>query len=144
MNVNFYVNNSFDNVLNKNLTQVFSLDLTLRYGFNLHTTQIKINTTENVEGVNYCYVEEVGRYFFIESIEKVAANLYSLELVCDYLMTFKSEINSTQFDFKTPISSGDFGEVTINSNGAFEVVKVESDVTFTNGNTYLLNVLGNF
>lgn len=144
MNTIFYTNNSFDNVLNKNLTQVFNLDLNLRFDFNLHSTEIKIVYTGNIDDVNYCYISEVDRYYFIESIEQVAANLYTLKLVCDYLMTFKSEINSTQFDFKTPIGSGDFGEVKINSNGAFEVVKVESDVTFTNGNTYLLNVLGDF
>ncbi|CAL9955389.1 hypothetical protein VPHK58G2_0006 [Vibrio phage K58 g2] len=144
MNVNFYLNNSFDNVLNKNLTLSFSLNLVLRYDFNLHNAKIMINTSEDVESVNYCFINEVGRYYFIESIDKVAANLYSLELVCDYLMTFKNEINSNQFDFKTPIGSGDFGEVKVNSTGAVEVVKIDSDFTFSNGNTYMLNVLGDF
>lgn len=144
MNVIFYTNNSFDNVLNKNLAQIFNLDLNLRFDFNLHSTDIKIIYTGDIDVINYCYISEVDRFYFIESIEKVTCNLYTLKLVCDYLMTFKSEINSTQFDFKTPIGSGDFGKVDVSSNGAFEIMKVESDVVFTSGNTYLLNVVGDF
>lgn len=79
MNAIFYTNNSFDNVLNKNLTQVFNLDLNLRFDFNLHSTEIKIVYTGNIDDVNYCYISEVDRYYFIESIEKVAANLYTLK-----------------------------------------------------------------
>lgn len=41
---------------------------------------------------NYCYIEEFNRYYFISDIVSVRNNLWRLNLRCDVLMSFSSEI----------------------------------------------------
>jgi hypothetical protein len=41
---------------------------------------------------NYCYIPEFERYYFIENVDIVRANLYRVYLSVDVLETYKTEI----------------------------------------------------
>lgn len=45
-----------------------------------------------VPNFNYCYIEEFGRYYFIDEVFSVRNNLWELSLRVDVLMTYKNNI----------------------------------------------------
>lgn len=46
-------------------------------------------------GVNYAYISEFGRYYFIKNIEAYRTGLWSIEMHCDVLKTYSEAILSS-------------------------------------------------
>lgn len=53
-------------------------------------------TASKITGCNYCYIEDFGRYYFIDRIICVANNVYQLEMHVDVLYTYNTEIKNIQ------------------------------------------------
>ena len=47
-----------------------------------------------VIGYNYCYIPDFGRYYYINDINALRANLFELSLGVDVLMTYASAIRN--------------------------------------------------
>lgn len=58
------------------------------------TIQFNDNTHGNLieNGCNYCFIEEFGRYYFIENITIVQSKIYQLICHVDVLQSFSTEI----------------------------------------------------
>lgn len=76
------------NKLNKTLTNEKIIDLNIRKLFNFDTPTIKIR----IENFNYNYVKINNRYYFVVNKNYVAESLVELNLKCDLLMTYKTEL----------------------------------------------------
>lgn len=55
---------------------------------------LRIQTTDNLSAYNYAYVDEYGRYYFIDRIETTPTGYWVLSCRCDVLMSFKNQILS--------------------------------------------------
>lgn len=53
---------------------------------------LRIQTTDNLSAYNYAYVDEYGRYYFIDRIETTPTGYWVLSCRCDVLMSFKDQI----------------------------------------------------
>ena len=53
---------------------------------------LRIQMTDNLSGYNYAYVDEYGRYYFIDKIETTPTGYWVLSCRCDVLMSFKADI----------------------------------------------------
>ena len=53
---------------------------------------LRIQTTDNLSAYNYAYVDEYGRYYFIDRIETTPTGYWVLSCRCDVLMSFKSDL----------------------------------------------------
>ena len=47
-----------------------------------------------VVGYNYCYIHDFGRYYYINGINALRANLFELSLGIDVLMTYAEAIRN--------------------------------------------------
>lgn len=56
------------------------------------TPVIRISSSSNLSGKNYCYIERYGRYYFVDKIETTPDGYWKLYCRCDVLMTYKSQI----------------------------------------------------
>ena len=92
MDIIFYTNTSDFNVINKTITEQFTLTGTLRVGTDIVSPCIWIDSDDSILSVNYCYIPILQRYYFIKKVTLVKNQIYSLYLETDVLMTFKSEI----------------------------------------------------
>ena len=109
MKLKIYNNNSNENVLYKNITLVNELD------FNLKTDNSilqPILILKNYIGGNYCYIDDLKRYYFINDVKLLNGGLYELHLNVDVLMTYKDEI------INNPISTR-------------KVIKLNNEIDFT-------------
>lgn len=69
-----------------------------------------VNGAFDIRDYNYCYISKFKRYYYIEDIISICTGLWEIELECDVLMSFKTEILDlfvfaarNQYDFDTTI-----------------------------------------
>ena len=93
MNITFYKNYSDKNHLDKAITQMGSITGTLREDCSVINPVIKIESFSGFDltQCNYCYIQQFGRYYFINNI-KCVGKLYEIEAHVDVLSTYKSAI----------------------------------------------------
>lgn len=93
MTLTLYSNASEYAALDKELTQVLSLTGTLREESSIIDPVILVEGLgEHVTEINYAYIPEFGRYYFITNIESVRADLWRLSFHVDVLHTYADSI----------------------------------------------------
>ena len=92
MEIVLYKNLSDENRINKNLQEVKTITGKLHVNTSVINPTIWIDNDITQLHTNYCYITELERYYFIDSITLVKNNIYSLAMRCDVLTTFKDEI----------------------------------------------------
>lgn len=109
MELKIYNNNSNNNVLNKNITLVDTLEFNLKIDNSILQPVLIL---KNYSIGNYCYIKEFKRYYYITDIKLLIGGLYQLKLDIDVLMTYKDAIMTN------PIST-------------HKIVKIVNDVDFS-------------
>ena len=75
----------------KELTDEITLVGTLRAQSSVMAPTFTVQDT-TVIGYNYCYIPDFGRYYYINGINALRANLFELSLGIDVLMTYAEAI----------------------------------------------------
>lgn len=91
MEIKLYKTSSPRKKLVKELTDEITLTGTLRGQSSVMAPSLQIQDIA-VIGYNYCYIPDFGRYYYINGINALRANLFELTLGIDVLMTYASEI----------------------------------------------------
>ena len=143
VNVKFYITGDNPNVMNKSLTQIASVDCDIKEPVNKERPEIYVSG--NLIGVNYAYIAEFGRYYFVYPTGEHAITT-RLQLESDPLMSFKAGIlaspaviarNPWHFDLYVPDNN-----LPIEARTASAVLKFPGrDFDGTN-NTYILTTIG--
>lgn len=132
MRIIFYTNNSNSNELNKNINLVTELNCNVnRDNLDVLSPILFLSYFDIKKlNINYCYIEELNRYYFINSYTIEKNNLIKIQLETDVLMTFKNDIL---------LSSGIVKETKNNQNNfssQFELLdtKQQKILYFSDGN----------
>ena len=123
MNIIFYNNKSEDNRLIKTITQISTGTGTLRESCSMIDPSV-LTAIADVSNINYAYIADFGRYYFIRKITVDRANLYRLDMHVDVLMSYKTAL----LDCKGVINSS----TKINANSYLNSdtwVRTEKDTT---------------
>lgn len=91
MEIKLYKTSSPRKKLVKELTDGITLVGTLRAQSSVMSPTFTVQDTA-VVGYNYCYIPDFGRWYYINGIDALRANLYELSLGIDVLMTYAAEI----------------------------------------------------
>lgn len=107
MNIKLYVNNSDNNVINKNIVEMLSIDGYFRDPDNILNPNLTLEGDWNViHTCNYVYIPQFARYYFIVDklcvgtnyTENVRRDVITLSLKVDVLESFKTSIlNQTAY-----------------------------------------------
>lgn len=93
MKIIFYTNESLNNTLNKNIAEKLNIDVTFKNDFDLVSPVFLMSNIDfNKDNINYCYIEELKRFYFISSWSLIRNDLIQVSLQTDYLMTYKDVI----------------------------------------------------
>ena len=94
MQVTFYKNSSNYNVINKQLEEMYTLDFEFKMDVSiLHPVLI----LKNYKGGNYCYIDVLNRYYYVENDNILKGNLYSLDLLVDVLYSYNENIMGIEY-----------------------------------------------
>lgn len=138
-------NTSPANYLDKNLTTVSTVSGTLREESNIVNPSILVELNSVPAVVNYLYVGEFGRYYFVNDITSVRNGLWRFDCTSDPLTSFKTQIRACTGIIKRA-ESGDAFNVMLD-DGSFKaynnpvVITKEFPSGFTTKN-YVLAVAG--
>lgn len=95
-----YSNASENEKLDKAITVIDTLTGSFRGEVNVVNPVIRIQPTASatvtkiVTQCNYCYIAELGRYYYVVSAVGIAENIIELRLRVDVLMSFKTAIKA--------------------------------------------------
>lgn len=94
MQVVFYNNSSGNEHVTKNLTEVRTANVKL-----LDTSGVRFPILQlygKSLNVNYCYIEDFGRYYYVSPPVQIRNNLWQYSLRCDPLMSFKEQTKANK------------------------------------------------
>lgn len=91
MEIKLYKTSSPRKKLVKELSDGITLTGTLRGQSSVMSPSLQIQDIA-VIGYNYCYIPDFGRYYYINGINALRANLFELSLGIDVLMTYAEAI----------------------------------------------------
>lgn len=129
MDILLYTNNSDRNVLNKDIVlQAQLVCYANKENIDILSPVIFLSYIDiKALNINYCYIKELNRYYYINSFSYEKNHLIKLSLQTDVLMTFKTNIL---------LSSGIVKETKNiqNYNSNFEVLDTSTEkiITFEN------------
>lgn len=79
------------NKITKNPSEVFTLSGTLKDQCDITDPTILVEAAKPLN-VNYAYIGEFSRYYYIRKITQYRTNLWEIEMHCDVLKTFSEGI----------------------------------------------------
>ena len=110
MTINLYTNISEVNAVDKDLTTLATLTGTLREQSSIIDPVITFSDIDSyVSSMNYAYIQEFNRYYFITNVESIRDNLWKVSFHVDVLYTYRAEIransaiierNENEYDLK--------------------------------------------
>ena len=93
MKVSLYINYSDPIQLRKNLTPINQYDCQLKDGCSMEKPTIKLyDLSTNIYRANYMYINDFGRYYYIDDIITTPNWLEIIALKCDVAMSFAGAI----------------------------------------------------
>ena len=140
MKVDFYDNQSNENVINKTLKLITSKDIVFRQAVN-EKSPVLILHNQLLDGVNYVGISEFKRYYYIEHIEAYNNQLSRVYLTTDLLMTYQNEILNNEV-VVTATEQPSYLSNSLPTSRKLINDKYTSDVTLPTGKTKVLTTIG--
>lgn len=98
MTITFYYNTSDNNVLDKQIQEAFTSPMLgiLRDESSILAPVITVEASvSSFANVNYAYISEFGRYYYIEDISSIRNGLTQITMRVDVLMSYKDQIKNS-------------------------------------------------
>ena len=143
MTVIFYKYDGIKNKINKTLENGLTVnDVIMQNDFDITAFELLIKDTNFNSEYNYCYIQDLGRYYFIESVEKMNGTIYKIRLTVDVLKSFSTQIENIQAIItKSENPDNDFVDCEKSENYTSEVINLTDNFNH-NGNLILVTSLG--
>ena len=143
MTVIFYKYDGIKNKINKTLSGGLTVnDVIIQNDFDITNFDLLIKNTVFSSEYNYCYIQDLGRYYFIESVEKMNGTIYKIRLSVDVLKSFATQIeNINAIITKSENPDNNFVDCEKSENYTSEVINL-TDNFVHNGNLILVTSLG--
>ena len=93
MNLTLYNNKSDKRNLIKNITEIKTVTATAKGDISIISPVLIFNFTD-MSGINYCYISELKRYYYIKNFTYLTGKRIQLNLEIDVLMSYAEEIKA--------------------------------------------------
>lgn len=110
MELSLYISTDNENVINKEMVLQKKIEIKLKDNVDLISPIIilKDDDSLNIMNCNYCYLNELKRYYFIRDVALMNGNMFKLILECDVIESFKDDILNSQCKYSRTVQDGDF------------------------------------
>lgn len=144
MEIVLYNTKNDDNVINKELTEIYRFNIKMKNDVYLINPTIILNDKGSMDFrlCNYCWIEEFDRFYFIRNVRNITTTIWELVLECDVLETFKNDILNGECEYTREITNGDYQNTNTNVDVRKTIDIYDSDVQIELKNTLLLSTLG--
>lgn len=95
MNIDLYTITDDPRVVDKTVgTATLSTSGVPRGAITVTGGEVTIETSTDLSGINYAYISDFGRYYYVDDITILRNDVYILRLRVDVLMTYSAEIKT--------------------------------------------------
>lgn len=138
MDAIFYTVADNDNVLEKTLESALVKNVLFLNSNNILTPTVRllINNITDFLKRNYCFIETLQRYYFIDSVTIGRGGIATLELSIDVLMTYKDDILRASAEI-VKSDSGIFAQMNYQEKNEVSILKYTGSHVF-NGKSLVL------
>ena len=143
MTVIFYKYDSIKNKINKTLSNGLTInDVVIQNDFDITDFELLIKNNNFNSEYNYCYIQDLGRYYFIESVEKMNGTIYKIRVSVDVLKSYANDIqNISAIITKSENPDDNFVNCEVSGNYTNEVINLTDNFNHS-GNLILVTSLG--
>ena len=143
MTVIFFKYNDIKNKINKTLENGLTVnDVVIQNDFDITDFELLIKNSDFNSEYNYCYIQDLGRYYFIESVEKMNGTIYRIRVSVDVLKSFSMQIeNINAVITKSENPDDNFVDCEKSENYTSEVINLTDNFNHS-GNLILVTSLG--
>ena len=144
MEIKLYITEDSDTVMNKDLTLITTFDIQMRDAQNVSAPILILGEIAGVDlkTVNYAYIDEFKRYYFIRTITVGQNNIYTLAMECDVIETYREDILNSSALISRRVAAGDYGDMAVSSEVRKEVEVFKSTRGFNEDKTIILSTVG--
>ena len=140
MKLTFYNNKDTTNTINKDLTELSTIDINFKQGQNMFTPSLVLTKTNVPQLANYAKLAE--KFYFINSTNEYHTAYLIINLIEDVLETYKDDILKSETDVTSKSKIDYNSTVATNTKVTTEIVKstitlpdAQSIIVQTNGTT---------
>lgn len=143
MTVIFYKYNGIKNKINKTLSEGLTLnDVIIQNDFDITDSELLIKNTNFNSEYNYCYIQDLERYYFIENVERMNGTIYKIRVLVDVLKSYATQIeNINAIITKSENPDNNFVNCEVSENYTNKVIPLNDNFNH-NGNLILVTSLG--
>ena len=143
MTVIFYKYDGIKNKINKTLSNGLTVnDVIIQNDFDITNFDLLIKNSNFSSEYNYCYIQDLGRYYYIDSVEKMNGTIYKIRVFVDVLKSFSTQIeNINAVITKSENPDNNFVDCEKSVNYTNEVINLTDNFNH-NGNLILVTSLG--
>lgn len=143
MTVIFYKYDGIRNKINKTLENGLSIqDVIIKNDFDITTFDLMIKSSSYTPDCNYCYIQDLGRYYFIDSVECMNGTIYKIRVSVDVLKSYADDIqNISAIITKSENPDDNFVNCEVSETFESEVINLTDNFNHS-GNLILVTSLG--
>lgn len=143
MEISLYKYSGGSNVINKKLKELVYYEIKLKKSTDILNPLINIKSELHLIELNcnYAYINELNRYYFIDSINPYPNGIYRLQLRVDVLETYKGDILNSD-SVLSRSEQLDYVNTSVDHEVRKEVLKYHSNITIGSERTIVLTTLG--
>lgn len=118
MKLTLYKISDAKNIVNKTLGSGVEIDIVLKRGVNLIAPELILKNipSVNMNDFNYCHIEGLNRYYFIDTIESMNNQFWKLLCSCDVLETYKEDVFNSESKYSIEAVKGDYGAISVDTS----------------------------
>lgn len=132
-----------ENVINKTKVEIHRTNIELKKTISVVTPTIVLNNLSTVHLLksNYCYLEKFNRFYFIRDIT-VDRTVIHLDLECDVLESFKTEILNSEVEINRKLGVGEYYANNVKTEIVRDIDIFKSGVILENQKNIILSAIG--
>ena len=144
MQITFYSTDDGENVINKTLSQGVTIPIHLKRETDILNPVLTLTNKTGIDysQFNYCYIDVLKRFYFIRTVRQLNSALFHVELSCDVLETYKTELLNSRARFYRQIKTGDYVRGNIDVSEIKTVSTHISNQGLTDGTAIILTTVG--
>ena len=144
MELNLYVVNDSDNVINKELTNKVTINISLKRDVDISSPSLILLDGEGIDysDFNYAEISELGRFYFVNNVQRLNHKMIQVDLVCDVLETYKADVLASTARFNRAIKTGDYYNANVLQSTLKTITKHESNVSIAGQSAMILTSVG--
>lgn len=132
------------NVINKTLTHLIDFNIKFKDSFSISspTINLRIKDDFNMGDVNYAYITDFNRYYFVTDIQMLSDDVYKLYLDVDVLESFKDDILNSYGEISKSVEQGDYSQINTNIDVRKDIDIYDSDKSLDGTKYIILSTIG--